>query len=71
MRGTWVWVTEVKSLTEQNEEQQLRLGLGQVLRYRDVLRSQFDDVTAVLAVERAPETVMWLSPVAAVHSPHL
>jgi hypothetical protein len=30
-RGT-VFVAEVKSITDQNEEEQLRLGLGQVLR---------------------------------------
>ena len=32
-----VYVAEVKSRTDQNEERQLRLGLGQVLRYRDIL----------------------------------
>lgn len=32
-----VFVAEVKSITPRNEERQLRLGLGQVLRYRDVM----------------------------------
>jgi hypothetical protein len=33
-------VAEVKSVTKENEEQQLRLGLGQVLRYRELLGSR-------------------------------
>lgn len=39
-RGRTVHVAEVKSLTESNEAQQLRLGLGQVLDYRERLRRQ-------------------------------
>src|SRR5439155_4125074 len=35
-----VCVAEVKSITEANEEKQLRLGLGQVLRYRQLLRQR-------------------------------
>lgn len=48
------FVAEVKSLTPTNEEHQLRLGLGQVLRYRHALRSVGTEAVAVLAVERAP-----------------
>lgn len=33
-----IFVAEVKSITDDNEEEQLRLGLGQVLRYRHRLR---------------------------------
>lgn len=54
-----LWVAEVKSLTPSNEEMQLRLGLGQVLRYRNLLASEFDVVTAVLAVEREPTDPAW------------
>lgn len=32
--GAATWVAEVKSITDANEERQLRLGLGQLLRYR-------------------------------------
>ena len=32
-----VFVAEVKSITAENEEHQLRVGLGQVLRYRQHL----------------------------------
>lgn len=53
-------VAEVKSLTERNEEQQLRLGLGQVLRYRNLLGERFGTVAAVLAVERKPSDPTWI-----------
>lgn len=36
------WVAEVKSLTEANEEKQLRLGLGQVLRVQSFAGYGFD-----------------------------
>jgi hypothetical protein len=39
---------------EANEERQLRLGLGQVLRYRQVLSTGGNPTKAVLAIERAP-----------------
>ena len=51
------FVCEVKSLTDKNEERQLRLGLGQVLRYRQKLGSA---TTAVLATERAPTDSSWI-----------
>lgn len=47
--GDVLTVAEVKSLTALNEEQQLRLGLGQVLRYRSILaeaRPEFAEVRA-------------------------
>ena len=59
LKGGHLWVVEAKSLTDSNEEQQLRLGLGQVLRYRNLLRPHFDIVTAVLAVERKPSDLTW------------
>ena len=61
----WKWngvlyVAEVKSLTAANEEKQLRLGLGQVIRYQHILGSE-REVRAVLAVERAPSDDSWQS----------
>jgi hypothetical protein len=58
--GGTVYVAEVKSITPRNEEQQLRLGLGQVLRYRAVLRARCTtDVRAILAPEREPRDAAW------------
>jgi hypothetical protein len=54
-----VFVAEVKSITEANEEQQLRLGLGQVLRYRQSLARGGRKVVAVLVAERAPIDRTW------------
>ena len=47
-------VVEVKSLTPRNETKQLRLGLGQVLHYGELLRSVTARVRPALAVEREP-----------------
>jgi len=56
------YVCEVKSLNRVNEDQQLRLGLGQVLHYKQLLeQSEKTRVQAVLAVERAPsDSKTWL-----------
>jgi len=55
-----VFVAEVKSITDDNEEQRLRLGLGQVLRYRQRLRSLgYPRVVALLVPERAPRDSSW------------
>lgn len=55
-----VFVAEVKSITDDNEEHQLRLGLGQVLRYRQRLAALGDDrVVAVLVPERQPRDPSW------------
>lgn len=54
------FVAEVKSLTRDNEEQQLRLGLGQVLRYRQSLaKTKAIATKAILAVEHAPRDPGW------------
>jgi len=53
-------VAEVKSLTKRKEEQQRRLGLGQVLRYRNLLADGHRKMVAILAVERAPSDERWL-----------
>lgn len=57
--GEVVYVTEVKSLTDANEEKQLRLGLGQVLRYRNLLSQRYPRVCAVLITERSPRDRTW------------
>ena len=50
-----VFVVEVKSVTKENEERQLRLGLGQVLSYAFLLNwHRVDKVHAVLALKRKP-----------------
>jgi hypothetical protein len=55
-----VFVAEVKSITAQNEEHQLRLGLGQVLRYRQRLSALgYDRVVAVLVPECQPRDPSW------------
>lgn len=55
-----VFVAEVKSITDDNEEEQLRLGLGQILRYRHHLeRLGHKRVVAVLVPERAPRDTSW------------
>lgn len=54
------FVAEVKSLTNSNEEKQLRLGLGQVLRYRNLLAVGNRRVRAVLAVEYRPHDKGWI-----------
>lgn len=56
--GSSIWVAEVKSLSHSNEEKQLRLGLGQLLRYRYLLGGT-NEVFAVLVLERAPSDHSW------------
>jgi hypothetical protein len=58
---TAIFVAEVKSLTLANEERQLRLGLGQVLRYWHALSNRPKPVIAVLAVEERPADESWLA----------
>ncbi len=53
-----LYVCEVKSLTDANEERQLRMGLGQVLRYR---QRAGGNAKAVLALEREPRDQGWLA----------
>lgn len=56
------WVVEVKSITDDNEEHQLRLGLGQVLRYRQRLAAQgHDGVRPVLAASRPVTDPTWVT----------
>jgi hypothetical protein len=57
--GDATFVAEVKSITDGNEERQLRLGLGQVLRYRQALSLPGGRVIAVLVPEREPTDESW------------
>ncbi len=60
LRGDELVVIEVKSLTESNEEHQLRQGLGQIARYRQLLAADgHDEITPVLAGSRAPTDPTW------------
>ena len=53
------WIAEVKSLTESNEDRQLRLGLGQVLSYAYLVDWGAAANRPVLAVERKPSAPHW------------
>jgi hypothetical protein len=55
VNGGTLNVAEIKSTTPANQEKQLRLGLGQVLRYRHELASTHPQVTAWLVPQSAPE----------------
>jgi sugar phosphate isomerase/epimerase len=66
----WVYVAEVKSLTEANEVRQLRLGLGQVLHYQNLLERGGRNTKAILFIERAPADEAWVS-LCATHSVEL
>lgn len=55
-----VFVVEVKSATAENLEFQLRIGLGQVLRYAHQLRSDAYTVHPVIAIEMRPDD-SWVS----------
>ena len=54
-----IWIAEIKSITNSNEEKQLRLGLGQVLRYCHILKTS-ENVHGVLVIERAPSDQTWI-----------
>jgi hypothetical protein len=57
--GDEIVVAEVKSLTEHNEEKQLRLAMGQVLRYGHLLAVKGRPVRCVIAAERQPSDASW------------
>jgi hypothetical protein len=59
VRNGTTYVAEVKSLTAENEEKQLRLGLGQVLRYRHMLRARYGRAGGVIMLERKPTDENW------------
>lgn len=57
--GAEFHVAEVKSTNRTNEEDKLRLGLGQLLRYRHALSEDGTMVHATLYVERQPTDDAW------------
>jgi hypothetical protein len=54
-----VWVAEVKSITRKNEERQLRLAIGQVVRYRQLLGIAGRPVRAMIVTEQEPSDPTW------------
>ena len=52
-------VCEVKSLSDSNEERQLRLALGQVLRYRQRSNHSSSPAHAIVATSRQPRDASW------------
>ena len=55
-----LWVCEVKSLTRDNEERQLRLATGQIIRYRQQLTAKgHEPCFAVICTERQPTDLSW------------
>ncbi|MCZ7456700.1 hypothetical protein [Streptomyces sp. WMMC940] len=60
-RGEDVFIAEVKSLTGAREDQQIRLGIGQVLDYAHQLRTAYPRTAThpVLVLERRPSAARW------------
>ncbi|MFJ3639491.1 hypothetical protein ACIPRD_07050 [Streptomyces sp. NPDC090108] len=56
-----IFVAEVKSLTGAREDQQMRLGIGQILDYAHQLRSTCPSaaIRPVLVLEKCPSAVHW------------
>ena len=55
-----IFVCEVKSLSAINEERQLRMAIGQVIRYRQKLSAKgYEPVRAVIAAEHPPSDKSW------------
>jgi hypothetical protein len=57
--GGALYVAEIKSITKENEEHQLRLGLGQLLRYCQLLRKRVQVIVPVLVPELKPRDPEW------------
>lgn len=57
--GETIVVAEIKSLTKRNEEKQLRLALGQVLRYAHLLGAKGRRVRPIIATARRPGDESW------------
>jgi hypothetical protein len=55
-----LYVCEVKSLTQDNEERQLRMAIGQIIRYRQQLTARgHEPCFAVVCTERQPIDLSW------------
>ena len=59
--GDSICVAEVKSLSRANQEKQLRLAVGQVLRYAYLLSAGQRPVRSFIAVEFEPQDPGWLA----------
>ncbi len=60
--GGTTTVVEVKSLSDSNEESQLRYALGQVLRYRHSMATSSDrSIRAAVVTSREPSDPSWLA----------
>jgi hypothetical protein len=55
------YVCEVKSITDENEESQLRKAIGQVLRYQSQLRANGKECIPVVVTDREVSDRTWLS----------
>jgi len=62
-RGNDVFIAEVKSLTGASEDQQIRLGIGQILDYAHQLTTMKSVVRVqpVLVLEKRPSSDRWQS----------
>ncbi|MFM9702123.1 BRCT domain-containing protein [Streptomyces galilaeus] len=60
-RGEGIFVAEVKSLTGAREDQQIRLGVGQILDYAQQLRSACPStvIHPVLVLDKRPSAARW------------
>lgn len=60
-RGADVFIAEVKSLTGAREDQQIRLGVGQVLDYSHQIRTKYPKcrIQPVLVLEKRPSDARW------------
>lgn len=60
-RGSDVFIAEVKSLIGTSEDQQIRLGIGQILDYTHQLKAMrsFGRVQPVLVLEKKPSSNRW------------
>lgn len=58
--GETFYVCEVKSITVLNEERQLRMAIGQIIRYRQKLAARgHEPIAAVIATERQTSDLSW------------
>jgi hypothetical protein len=59
-QGDMFYVCEVKSITAANEERQLRMAIGQVIRYRQKLAAKgHEPIASVIATELQPSDFSW------------
>ena len=61
-----MWIAEVKSLARTTETQQLRLGLGQLLDYRQAITTPDAPLRAALVIEQEPSDLRWVEVCSAV-----